>query len=97
MSRDNVTKLMIVLWVILWPIIVLIPNRSNCWYYAIKHKLIHGGTIYAIPSKRWNGHHFICLDKQFQAWEYTYPDMPKNTPWYKLIAYKGIEQKIPNS
>ena len=84
---------MIFLWILLLPIIPFI-NYSNCWYYAMWHKIRHNAKIIPMPSKRWSGHHWIWIDSESQAWEYTLTKMPKFTPWYKLVLYKGVVRKF---
>ena len=95
MSPKVVTSCMVVLWVLQLPIVIFLPKYSNCWYYAVKNKLRYGGKIFSLESKRWAGHHFMWLSPEHELWEYTYPDMPENTPWYKLLIYKGKIRKIP--
>ena len=89
-----VTASMIVLWTLLAPITALTyPKRCNCFYYAVIMWLFNRGEIIAIPSKMWAGHHFMILVDNTELWEYTLENMQKNTPWYKLLLYKGIVRK----
>lgn len=97
MSSYTVTRLMIVLWCLQLPVVIFLPGYSNCWYFAVKNKLMYGGDIISIPSRFWAGNHFMWLDNNHKLWEYVYPKMPKNTPWYKLLIYKGKPRQIKAS
>jgi len=93
MKRKLVTAWMIFIWIIIAPVIAF-TSYSNCWYYALMQKIKYGGNMVPISSKRWSGHHWIWIDEDMQPWEYTLTKMPKFTPWYKLIVYKGVVRKF---
>lgn len=61
----------------------------------MKLRILDGGEIFALPSTRWAGHHFIHVN-QDRVSEYIMPNMPHNTPWYKLLFYKGSVNEVIN-
>lgn len=87
------TILMLFIWTLLLPIAPFIPH-SNCWYFAMKKRILRGGKVHLIRSKRWSGHHWFWQDKNGLFWEYTMTRMPKFTPFWKLIMYRGVERRF---
>lgn len=90
---------LITIWMIfLWCLIFLVPCAtaySNCWYWSVWQRITRGGQIKPVASKRWSGHHWIWIDPQGTAWEYTTRRrLPAFTPWYKLIVYQGHTRKF---
>jgi hypothetical protein len=46
-------------------------------------------------SKRWSGHHWVWEDKNNEIWEYTpIRKLPKFSPWWTLVVYKGYTRKF---
>lgn len=88
-----VTSWMIFLWTLLLPVAPFI-KQSNCWYHVTKNRILWGGKITVIKSKRWSGHHFVWTDRGGETWEYTVKKMPRFTPWWKLVLYSGVERKV---
>ena len=86
------------LWMIfLWCFTFFIPiftKYSNCWYWSLWQFAFKGGRIIGIPSKRWGGHHWVWEDKDGVQWEYTLKGLPRYSPWWKMIVYKGFVRKF---
>ena len=92
-----ITIMQYIIWIGLSPIAPIIQYFTgyyNCWYYCYYRKLTRGGTVHWFQSKRYNGYHWVYQDNNGNAWEYTIPKMPKFTPWWDLLYYKGQERKF---
>ena len=90
-----VTVWAIIVGAVAYPIVLLMPNYSNCWYYSLQRFVFEGfcGRVVPIESRRWRGYHCIYVDHDGVPWEYTYEKMPRYLPWYKMLVYKGVVRK----
>jgi len=90
-----ITFMQYVIWITLIPLAPIIKIKYyNCWYYCYYRLIIRGGNVHRFRSKRYNGFHWVYEDNNNQLWEYTIPNMPKFTPWWKLLFYKGVERRF---
>lgn len=92
-----ITFMQYVIWLSLAPlapIIKYVTGYYNCWYYCYYRLITQGGKVHWLRSKRYNGFHWVYEDKNKKLWEYTLYSMPKFTPWWGLLYYKGVERKF---
>jgi|TARA_R100000005_G_C4915165_1_gene151033 hypothetical protein len=96
MKIHFITTMQYIVWIILSPLAPLIWAETgyyNCWYYCVYRKILFGGKIHWLKSKRYNGYHWVYESENGEKWEYTLKKMPRFTPWYFLLFYRGVERK----
>lgn len=90
-----ITVWAIIVGAIMYPVILFIPNYSNCWYYSLQRFVFEGfqGKVIPVASRRWRGYHCVYQDGDGELWEYTMEHMPRNLPWYRMLVYRGVVRK----
>ncbi len=86
-----------IIWILLLPLVPFIEAETgyyNCWYYCMYRRLRYGGKIHWLRSKRYNGFHWVYETNKGDKWEFTLKKMPRFTPWYFLLFYKGEERRF---
>ncbi len=92
-----ITFMQYVIWISLIPlapIIKYMTGHYNCWYYCYYRLLTRGGKVHWFRSNRYSGFHWVYEDTNNIHWEYTIPNMPRFTPWWELLFYKGVERRF---
>ena len=81
-------------WILIYLPVRILTNKSNCFYYALEQRILNGGKIKMIKSKRHGGHHFYHETKNGETFEYTIPNLSKVVSPLKLIIYSGVVRKF---
>lgn len=89
MKRWIISGTLITVFFWLWPLRLFI-KQNNCYFWTLEQLITRGGSVEWYDAKRWAGHHVIWIAPDGTPWEYTPPKIYKNTPWYKMLFYKGI-------
>ena len=84
----------IIIWIIIYLPIKIFTKKSNCFYYALEQRILYGGKIKMVKSKRHAGHHFYYENKNKETFEYTVPNLSKSVSPFKLIIYSGTIRKF---
>jgi len=93
MGRILFTGILMLIFFWSWPI-RLFTNKNNCYFWTLERLITEGGSIRWYESRRWRGYHVTWIDRNDQEWEYTFPRMARDTPWYSMLFYDGQVRKF---
>lgn len=69
--RLLLTSWLVFTWLVMWIPVRCFTKLNCCFWYACEQRVKHGGYIRAVPSKRGLWYHFIWVDNEGVAWEFT--------------------------